>query len=101
MAYIHEHYAEPISREDMAAYVGVGERHLDRCFCDEAGITPTTYLSRYRIKQAKLLLESASTSITEVAMSVGFSSSSYFTRVFQSQVGLSPSAYRQGKRPAH
>lgn len=98
MAYIHEHYAESISREDMAAYVGVGERHLDRCFCHEVGITPTTYLGRYRIKQAKLLLETTSVSITEVAMAVGFSSSSYFTRVFQSQVGLSPSAYRQGKR---
>lgn len=99
MAYIHEYYAESISREDMAACVGVSGRHLDRCFYHEMGITPTTYLSRYRIKQAKMLLETTGSSITEVAIEVGFSSSSYFARVFQDQVGVSPSAYRRGKRP--
>ncbi len=100
MAYIHEHYAEPISREDMATYGDVSARHLTRCFCQEVGVSPITYLNRYRIKQAKRLLRQEDRSITQVAGDVGFSNSSYFARVFRSEVGVSPRAYQRGKRPA-
>jgi len=98
MAYIHEHYAEPISLDDIAAYVGFSEQHLSRCFRKEIGITPVDYLRRYRIRQARALLETGDRSITEVALEVGFSGSSYFARVFRAEVGVSPSAYRKGKR---
>jgi YesN/AraC family two-component response regulator len=57
MAYIHTNYAEPISRSDVAAHVGLSERHLTRCFHQEVGMTPITYLNRYRVKQAKALLD--------------------------------------------
>jgi len=98
MAYIHTHYAEPISLSDLAAYVGLGERHLGRCFRQETGVTPITYLNRYRIQQAKMSLELEDRTITQVAQDVGFSDSSYFARVFRREVGVSPSAYRQGER---
>lgn len=96
MAYIHEHYAEPISREKMAYDAGVSVRHLTRCFCQEVGISPTTYLNRYRIKQAKRLLDGGDKNITEVAEAVGFSSGSYFGQVFRREVGTSPRDYRAG-----
>jgi signal transduction histidine kinase/AraC-like DNA-binding protein len=98
MAYVHEHYAESISREDVAHHVGIHENYLSRCFHQEMGITPVVYLNRYRIKQAKALLE-ANRPVTEVALAVGFSSSEYFSRVFSAEVGVSPSAYRRGDRP--
>lgn len=98
MAFIHEHYAEPICREDVARHVGIHENYLSRCFHQEMGITPVTYLNRYRVRQAKALLE-ANQSVTDVALTVGFSSSEYFSRVFSTEVGISPSAYRRGKRP--
>jgi YesN/AraC family two-component response regulator len=97
MAYIHNYYAEPISRSDVAAHVGLSERHLTRCFHQEVGITPITYLNRFRVNQAKALLDSRGKGITEIAMEVGFSSSSYFTRVFREQVGVSPRAYVQSQ----
>jgi signal transduction histidine kinase/DNA-binding LacI/PurR family transcriptional regulator/AraC-like DNA-binding protein len=97
MAYIHSHYTEPISRSDVAAHVGLSERHLTRCFHQVVGITPITYLNRYRVKQAKAMLDSGDRGITEVAMEVGFSSSSYFTRVFREQVGVSPRSYIQSR----
>jgi AraC-like DNA-binding protein len=99
MAYIHEHFAQPISRHDLARYAGVSERHLNRCFLQETGVTPLTYLNRYRIQQAKGLLEQGQLSITEIMGSVGFSESSYFTRVFRREAGISPSAYKRGDRP--
>jgi CheY-like chemotaxis protein len=98
MAYIHAHYAEPISREDLAAHLCLNERYLTRCFRQETGVTPVTYLNRYRIKQARALLEGGCSSITEVALATGFSDSSYFGRVFQKEVGISPGAYQRGLR---
>jgi YesN/AraC family two-component response regulator len=97
MAYIHAYYPEPISRSDVAAHVGLSERHLTRCFHQEVGITPITYLNRCRVKQAKVLLNSGEKGITEIALDVGFSSHSYFTRVFREQVGVSPRAYLQSR----
>ena len=62
------------------------------------GVTPITYLTRYRLKQARALLEAGQRSITEVALAVGFADSAYFSRVFQREVGVSPSAYQRGQR---
>jgi signal transduction histidine kinase/AraC-like DNA-binding protein len=93
MAYIHAFYTEPISRRDVAAHVGLSERHLTRCFHQEVGLTPITYLNRYRVKQAKVLLDAGEKGITEIAVEVGFSSSSYFTRVFRDEAGVSPREY--------
>lgn len=98
MAYVHEHYTEPISRQDMAAHAGVSERHLDRCFQQDMGITPVTYVNRYRIQQAKILLSQTDKKVTDIALSVGFSNSTHFGRVFRREVGLSPTAYLRGIR---
>jgi signal transduction histidine kinase/DNA-binding LacI/PurR family transcriptional regulator/AraC-like DNA-binding protein/DNA-binding LytR/AlgR family response regulator len=98
MAFIHEHFAESIGREDLARYAGVSERHLNRCFLQETSMTPLNYLTRYRIQQAKALLEAGQLSITEVMGRVGYMESSHFTRVFHREVGVSPSAYKRGKR---
>jgi signal transduction histidine kinase/AraC-like DNA-binding protein len=99
MAYIHEHYAEPLTREQIAHQVGLSERHLNRCFNEETGMSIMTYLNRYRVRQAKMLLENGDQSIEEVSVEVGFSSSSYFGRVFRQEIGISPGAYQRGIRP--
>ena len=95
MAYIHEHYAEPISRTSLAQYVAFSEDYLTYCFRKELGVTPIAYLNRFRVNQAKRLLVETGKSITEIALDVGFSDSSYFSRVFRREVGISPEAYRQ------
>jgi YesN/AraC family two-component response regulator len=100
MAFIHAHYAEEIGRRDIARYLGVNESHLTHCFDRELGIPPMVYLNRTRIRQAKGLLETATLSITEVALATGFASPSYFARVFQREVGVSPRAYQRGERAA-
>ncbi len=76
----------------------MSERHLNRCFVQETGLAPGSYLNRYRIQKARCLLLEQDLSITEVMGSVGFSDSSYFTRVFRREVGMSPSEYQRGKR---
>jgi signal transduction histidine kinase/DNA-binding LacI/PurR family transcriptional regulator/CheY-like chemotaxis protein len=98
MVYLHEHYTEPLTREQIAQHIGVSESHLANCFHQELGISPMMYLNRYRIKQARALLEAGELNVTEVALSVGFSDSAYFGRLFQREVGISPGAYRRGHR---
>lgn len=95
MAYIHEHYTEPLSRASLAQHVAYSEDYLTFCFRKELGVTPITYLNRFRIQQAKRLLLETSKSITEIALAVGFSDSSYFSRLFRREVGQSPEAFRQ------
>jgi YesN/AraC family two-component response regulator len=99
MAYIHEHYAEPLSLNDLTRLVCLSERHLNRCFQQELGVTAMTYLNRYRVRQARTLLEQGKT-LVQVALAVGYADRNYFGRVFRKEVGVSPRAYQLGKRPA-
>jgi DNA-binding response OmpR family regulator len=94
MAYLNGHYSEAFSRKDLAHHIGISDRYLTRCFRQEMGITPLEYLNRYRIRKAGELLESGQ-NVTETTFAVGFSSVSYFSRLFEKEVGLSPSAYRR------
>src|SRR5258706_336536 len=95
MAYVHEHYAEPISRENLAHNLGMSSDYLTLCFRGEVGMTFIAYLNRYRVNQAKVLLAESDKNVTEIAMAVGFSDSGYCSRVFRRQVGISPDAYRR------
>lgn len=95
MGCIHTHYAEPLSREQIAGHVGISPDYLTDCFRQELGITPITYLRRYRIHQACELLSATDLSITQVALDVGFSDGAHFTRTFQRELGVTPRAYRR------
>jgi DNA-binding response OmpR family regulator len=98
MAYIHTHYSEPLSRKDIACHIGISADYLTDCFRKEMNVTPMTYLRRYRIRQACELLENTNLTITQVAGAVGYSESAHFTHNFQQEIGVTPRAYRNGKR---
>jgi signal transduction histidine kinase/AraC-like DNA-binding protein len=94
MAYIHEHYSEPISRRDIAQHVSFAEDYLTYCFRQELGTTPIKYLQRYRLNQACHLLLDSDKTITEIALKVGFTDAGYFSRLFHREIGVSPDKYR-------
>jgi YesN/AraC family two-component response regulator len=98
MAYLHEHYMDSISLEDTARHVNMSKEYLARCFRQEMGVTLVTYLNRYRVDQAKTLLENGEMNLTEIALETGFSSSAYFSRVFRQETGASPSEYTRTKK---
>ncbi len=97
-ACIHSRYAEAITREDIARQVGISADYLTDCFRQELGITPMTYLRRFRIHRARELLETTDQSIMQIALQTGFSDGAYFTRTFQREVGMTPRAYRRKGR---
>ena len=87
--------ADDISIAQMASVAGHSERQLRRRFVKATGESPSQYLTRVRIEQAQDLLRESNLSATDIALSAGFSSSTYFSRVFKQQSGLSPGAYRK------
>jgi signal transduction histidine kinase/AraC-like DNA-binding protein len=95
MTYIHTRYSEPLTREEIAEHIGISADYLTDCFRQELGITPTTYIRRYRIRQACELLRNSDQSITQVALAVGFSDSAHFARTFLREVGVTPKVYRR------
>ncbi|HTD76796.1 MAG TPA: ATP-binding protein [Chloroflexota bacterium] len=94
MAYLHEHYARPLARHDLAQAAGVSENYLSQIFHRELGVSPSNYLSRVRVHQAKELLSRTDDSISVIASRVGFQDPAYFSRVFHKLVGASPQTYR-------
>ena len=95
MAYIHTHYAESLNRDVLAAHLAVSENYLTNCFQKEIGVSPLTYLNRYRILQARDLLSETKMTVTEIALAVGFSDLAHFSRVFRKETGYSPLEYRR------
>jgi CheY-like chemotaxis protein len=98
MAYIHTHYAESLTREQIANWLDISPDYLTTSFRHEMGVTPMAYLNRYRIRQACDLLKSSDLNITHIALAVGDWSGANFTRAFQREMGMSPRAYRERVR---
>lgn len=94
LAYMQQNYAERLSRERIAIEAGVSESYLTQVFQNELGVTPWTYLARYRIAKACTALLTSDDSITDIAISVGFDDPGYFSKVFRNEIGMSPREYR-------
>jgi AraC-like DNA-binding protein/response regulator of citrate/malate metabolism len=97
MAYIHNRYAEPLTREAIADHIGISADYLTDCFRQELGVTPMTYVRRFRVRQAGELLRNSDQSITRIALAVGFSDGAHFTRTFQREMKMTPRAFRRNR----
>ena len=64
-------------------------------FKQKYGVTVVDYLTELRIEEAKKLLLETDMTVSEVAEEVGFSDTSYFSKVFLKSAGIPPSSYRR------
>ena len=90
------HFAEPLDLEQLAAVAALSRYHFHRLFTATYGATPAQHLTRRRVERAMALLRDSATSVTDIGMAVGFTSTGTFSRTFAAIVGLSPTAYRAG-----
>ncbi|MFZ4850902.1 MAG: helix-turn-helix domain-containing protein [Caldilinea sp.] len=97
-AYIAEHHASALSRQEIASALQISDDYASRIFRKETGMTPWQYLHRYRIVQAQKLLQQSNQSVTEIGAQVGFSDPAYFIRVFHRESGKSPQQYRKSAK---
>lgn len=96
-SYIHQHYAESISINDIANNFGIKRRYLTSVFQRYIGSSPIEYLTAYRILKAQELLLLTDKQILEISNSVGYVDNLYFSRVFKKKTGMSPTEYRKHK----
>lgn len=91
---IERHIAEAnFSIEQLSGILGVSRSNLQRKIKNVCGVTPNEYLRNCRLKRACQLLLGKDIRINEVAYQVGFSSASYFTKVFTKVYDMSPTDY--------
>ncbi len=97
-AHVESHYEEPLRAVDLARAVGCSRSRLFELFKQNTGMTPTDYVQRFRVKKAGQLLVNSSRSVTDIALSTGFSSGQYFCKVFRKYAGKVPGEFRR-RRP--
>ena len=95
MTYIQKNYSTPLNVEDICKHLGCSGSYFSHAFKRGAGLGFREYLINIRIENAKRLLTLSELNVTEIAFSVGFSDSNYFTSLFKKKSGISPLAYRK------
>ncbi|WP_299091977.1 response regulator [uncultured Metabacillus sp.] len=92
--YIHTHYKESLSLEDVAEYVKLTPTYFTKVFKEQTKRTFIDYVTDYRIEKAKELLLHTKLSLKEIAFEVGYKDPNYFSRVFKKWTNCSPKQYR-------
>ncbi|KGE18848.1 response regulator transcription factor [Paenibacillus wynnii] len=93
--YIHAHYGDDLTRNDLAEIVYLNPDYLARLFKKETGVSLGSYVIQVRITAAKYLLETTNKSVYTIANKVGYSNYSYFSKLFKQEVGLPPNEYKK------
>jgi LacI family transcriptional regulator len=95
MRFIADNASEAITVNDILEEVAMSRRSFERRFREATGRTPKEQIDAVRIAQAKGLLVNTDLGIPRVAAQCGFAGREVFSRVFNHQMGIAPSAYRR------
>ena len=95
LAYIQEHFADPITIEELARLSHLSKSYFMSCFKQTFGLGAVEYLTQLRIKAACEALRSTTRSVSEIAYDNGFRNLSNFNRQFRNKVGCTPQMYRK------
>jgi AraC family transcriptional regulator len=91
-----EHIDGDLGVEHLAVAAGLSPVYFARQFKRRTGSSPHRYLRSLRVKRAKELLRDDCLSIAEIALACGFCHQEHMTRVFRSECGTTPAAFRRG-----
>jgi AraC-like DNA-binding protein len=95
VAYLREHFHEPVNLTELAKRTGMSVRQFNRRFREVFGTNPRTFLIKTRVQAACEVLRSTDRPIAEIALEFGFCDQSAFTQHFRRHMGLTPAAYRK------
>ena len=94
MEFIDTNIERNFTVADLAAVACMSPAHFARCFKATAGRSPHQFVSLMRLELAKRMFADPHQSVSDIAVSTGFSSQSNFSRAFRDATGMTPSAYR-------
>jgi AraC family transcriptional regulator len=92
--YLRSNFTESFTLEEIAKIAGVHSVHLARVFREKYGCTIGEYIRKLRIDFACRQIKK-DMPMSEIALSAGFADQSHFTRIFKSQIGITPTEYKK------
>ena len=93
--YLNENFSKPIGLDNVSEYVNRNPSYISRLIKQSTGKNFSKSLVERRMEEAKKLLRSSSLKISQIAEQVGYPNLQYFTRVFTSQMSMTPAEYRK------
>jgi AraC family transcriptional regulator len=96
LEYIEDTLGQPIKLRELAALAGISARHFERAFRQSTGSPPHAYVMDRRLHRARdMLINRPELAIEQIALQLGFSSSSHFSSAFRRQTRLTPTDFRK------
>lgn len=95
LTHIHNSYHESLTLKGMGERYHIHPAYLGQLFQRETETTFTEYINRYRIEQAKRMLQETNEKVQDIAKSVGYWEIGYFYKQFKKYVGVSPREVRE------
>ena len=96
--YVRRHLSEYITVEDIAKFLCRGRSRLSTDFKKETGENLSEFILKQKIEEGKKLLRYTDKPSVEIALYLGFSSQSHFSRTFKKYVEITPNEYRHTKQ---
>ncbi|MCL1823941.1 MAG: glycoside hydrolase family 11 protein [Oscillospiraceae bacterium] len=97
LSYVHAHYNERITADDIAAYVKISRGECFRCFKRFMNKSLVEYINEYRLIKAARLLKESGMSVIDIGTECGFENASYFGKVFKDMYEMTPFQYRKSE----
>lgn len=98
VSYIDAHLRTTPTLEEMARITGLSPSHFAKKFRLSTGLSLHRFVNVRRIQASLQQLRGDSASLADMALGLGFSSQSHFTRVFGELTGMTPARYRKNNR---
>ena len=92
--YINDNLKEDLSRKKLASIVFLSEDYVSKIFMNVTGMSIPNYVASCRMQKAQEYLKHSSLSVSKVALEVGYSNFSYFSKTFRDYAGCTPNEYR-------
>lgn len=100
LLYIQQHFSEPITITEVANALNYSPKYFGKLFVKQMGVPFQEYLNSLRLNYAYHLIQYSDRSIIDICYETGFSSPTYFSKMFKQKYGVSPNTLRKkGRQP--
>lgn len=94
--YLEDDPLQKKSIKEIADMCNISENYFETLFKEYAGCTPTQYRINKKVERAKVLLNTKTSSIKQVALALGYTDCAYFCKIFKKVTGYTPSEFKKG-----